>query len=103
MHVCVVTACVHVLWPRPDIYCNYYVRAKFKPGGAPGCYDARGNTDICTYVPVYCTYMYSMCLYTVHICTVCACILYIYTIYILQYNSVRPMPMKVGICLGTCI
>ena len=44
MHVCVVTACAHVLWPRPDIYCNYYVRAKFKPGGAPGCYDARGNT-----------------------------------------------------------
>ena len=44
MHVCVVTARVRVLWPRPDIYCNYYVRAKFKPGGAPGCYDARGNT-----------------------------------------------------------
>ena len=44
MHVCVVTARAHVLWPRPDIYCNYYVRAKFKPGGAPGCYDARGNT-----------------------------------------------------------
>ena len=34
----------HVLWPRPNIYCNYYVRAKFKPGGAPGYYDARGNT-----------------------------------------------------------
>ena len=23
MHVCVVTACAHVLWPRPDIYCNF--------------------------------------------------------------------------------
>ena len=44
MHVCVVTTCAHVLWPRPDIYCNYYVREKFKPGVAPGCYDARGNT-----------------------------------------------------------
>ena len=46
MHVCVVTACAHVLWPRPDIYCNYYVRAKLKPGGVPGCYDARGNTAL---------------------------------------------------------
>ena len=46
MYVCVVTACAHVLWPRPDIYCNYYVRAKFKPGGVPGCYDARGNTEL---------------------------------------------------------
>ena len=44
MHVCVVTARARVLWPRPDIYCNYYVSAKFKLGGAPGCYDARGNT-----------------------------------------------------------
>ena len=44
MHASVVTACAHVLWPRPDIYCNYYVRAKFKPGGAPCCDDARGNT-----------------------------------------------------------
>ena len=42
--MCVVTARACVLWPHPDIYCNYYVRAKFKPGGAPGCYDARGNT-----------------------------------------------------------
>ena len=47
MHVCVVTARAHVLWPRPDIYCNYYVRAKFKPGVAPGCYDAGGNTAAC--------------------------------------------------------
>ena len=46
VYVCVVTACAHVLWPRPEIYCNYYVRAKFKPGGAPGCYDARGNTAL---------------------------------------------------------
>ena len=45
MHVCVVTARARVLWPRPDIYCNYYVRVKFKPGAAPGCYDARGNTE----------------------------------------------------------
>ena len=44
MHVYVVTACAHVLRPRPDIYCNYYIREKFKPGIAPGCYDARGNT-----------------------------------------------------------
>ena len=44
MHMCVVTACAHVLWPRPDTYCIYYVRAKFKPGGVPGCYDAGGNT-----------------------------------------------------------
>ena len=44
MHVCVVTARARVLWPPPDIYCNYYVRAKFKPGAAPGCYGARGNT-----------------------------------------------------------
>ena len=54
MHVCVVTACARVLWPRPDIYCNYYVRAKFKPGGAPGCYDARGNTDkVYIYIYIY--------------------------------------------------
>ena len=52
MHVCVVTACVHVLWPRPDIYCNYYVRAKFKPGGVPGCYDTRGNTGLSGNSPV---------------------------------------------------
>ena len=44
--VCALTACAHVLWPRPDIYCNYYVIAKFKQGGAPGCYDARGNTAL---------------------------------------------------------
>ena len=48
MHVCVVNARARVLSlslrPRPDIYCNYYVRAKFKPGGVPSCYDARGNT-----------------------------------------------------------
>ena len=46
MHVCVVTARAIVLWRCPDIYCNYYVRANFKLGGAPGCYDARGNTEL---------------------------------------------------------
>ena len=60
MHVCVVTARARVLWPRPDIYCNYYVRAKFKPDGAPGCYDARGNTAYNTVHDhiehVYCTH-----------------------------------------------
>ena len=35
--------------PRPDdYYCNYCVRGKFKPGGAPGCYDARGNIELCS-------------------------------------------------------
>ena len=56
MHVCVVTAHAHGLWPRPDIYRIYYVRARFKPGGAPGCYDAGGNTVIPLYLsvpPVY--------------------------------------------------
>ena len=53
MHVCVVTARARVLWLRPDIYCNYYVRAKFKPGGAPGCYDARGNTGGVWYMVPY--------------------------------------------------
>ena len=53
MHVCVITARARVLWLRPDIYCNYYVRAKFKPGGAPGCYDARGNTGGVWYMVPY--------------------------------------------------
>ena len=31
--------------PCPDdYYCNYCVREKFTPGGAPRCYDAGGNT-----------------------------------------------------------
>ena len=35
--------------PRPDdYYCNYCVRGKFKPGRAPGCYDAGGNTELVT-------------------------------------------------------
>ena len=39
------------------------------------------------YVHVYCTYMYSMCLYTVTV----------YCTYMMQSNSVTPLPMMVGI------